>query len=319
MMNPYMSLGMMSPFGMSNYMFNPYMMRFNMFQSLIGNMLNGSRGCNCNHNNLVQYRQPVIQQPVQPVNYSNVQPTFDNSHFENYMSAMNRTYENKAADIFKQSYEQSFKMHSSGGYLSNIDIKGKENIFENKSSVPNTDAAEEKSVDATEEKSDKKIKSPRKTKTSKKVIQIQNKQIASIVHNKAEKYGVDENLILAMIAQESGFQNGLTSSKGAKGLMQLMPDTARELGVTDVNDPEQNIDAGVRYMKKLLNMYGGDVKKALAAYNGGMGNVNDILNGTNKCKNNPNHIKDPSGIPRMKETQDYVAKIYKNYKNGTIS
>lgn len=135
----------------------------------------------------------------------------------------------------------------------------------------------------------------------KKVVDGKN-QYVKIARQKAKKYGVDERLVLAMINQESGFINGRTSNKGAQGLMQLVPATAKDLGVTDINDPEQNIDAGVRYIKQLLNRYNGDVKKALAAYNWGMGNL------------------EKQGMQKApKETKNYVSTIYGSYKNYDIS
>ena len=152
-----------------------------------------------------------------------------------------------------------------------------------------------------DEEAEETEKSEKKAKKNKKIV-ISRSEITDIVHKKAEKYGVDEKLILAIINQESGFKNGQTSKKGAKGLMQLMPATAKELGVTDPNDPEQNIDAGVRCMKKLLNRYNGDIKKALAAYNWGMGNL------------------DKYGMQKApKETRNYVSTIYDNYKNYDVA
>jgi len=90
------------------------------------------------------------------------------------------------------------------------------------------------------------------------------------------------------------------SRKGAMGLMQLMPQTAKSLNVTNPFDPEQNVDAGVRHLKKLMESYGGDVKLSLAAYNAGQGAV-----------------ARSAGIPRIPETRDYVKRITQLYYGGT--
>lgn len=92
------------------------------------------------------------------------------------------------------------------------------------------------------------------------------------IRSSAAKYGVDPSLALAVAKVESGFQPSVVSSAGAIGTMQLMPGTAASLGV-DPNDPTQNIDGGVKLLSQLLNQYGGDVTKALWAYNAGPGNV----------------------------------------------
>ena len=97
--------------------------------------------------------------------------------------------------------------------------------------------------------------------------------------------------------------------------MQLMPNTAKSLGCSDRTDPEQNIKAGTEYISKMLKMYNGNAQTALAAYNAGPGNVNDYLNGTNNHHKNPNFIKDESGIPRFKETQEYVRIVLGIYNN----
>lgn len=107
----------------------------------------------------------------------------------------------------------------------------------------------------------------------------------------AQKHGVDPALIHQMIRQESAGNPRAQSPVGAQGLMQLMPPTARDLGVKDPFDPAQNIDGGSRYMAQLLKRYGGDRNKALAAYNAGMGNV------------------DSGKAAGFKETNDYVARI----------
>lgn len=121
-------------------------------------------------------------------------------------------------------------------------------------------------------------------------------QILDLVSKISEKYDMDENLINAVIRQESGFKTDAVSSAGAKGLMQLMPQTAKALGVKDAFNPVQNIEGGVKYLKNMMDKYNGNIILALAAYNAGPGNVDKY-----------------NGVPPFKETQNYVKNILANY------
>jgi soluble lytic murein transglycosylase-like protein len=115
----------------------------------------------------------------------------------------------------------------------------------------------------------------------------------------AARHNVDPNLVRAVVKVESNFNSNAVSRKGAMGLMQLMPATARQLNVKNPFDPNQNVDAGVRHLKQLLENYGGDVNLTLAAYNAGTGAV---------ARNN--------GVPRFAETQNYVRRITNLYYGG---
>lgn len=121
-----------------------------------------------------------------------------------------------------------------------------------------------------------------------------------LIYEKAKKYDVDPALVAAVIEQESRFKPRARSHVGAKGLMQLMPRTGRWMGARDLYDPEQNIDAGVKYIKYLNQRFNGDLKKTIAAYNGGEGNVMRYR-----------------GVPPFRETRQYVKKVLKNYDKHT--
>ncbi len=125
--------------------------------------------------------------------------------------------------------------------------------------------------------------------------------IDSYITDSSIRYKIDPLLIYAQMHQESGFKLKATSYKGARGLMQLMPGTAIRFGVTDIYNPKQNIDAGVKYMRWLLDKFGGDVALALAGYNAGEGAV----------------MKYGNQIPPYRETQEYVRRIGGRYTSIT--
>lgn len=133
------------------------------------------------------------------------------------------------------------------------------------------------------------------------VIQAGSSKIShnyeDIVKRASLKYGVPEKLISSVIKHESNFNNSVVSSAGAVGLMQLMPVTAKYVGVTDRTDPEQNIMGGTKYLSMMLKKYNGDLRLALAAYNAGPGNVDKY-----------------GGVPPFKETQNYLKKVLGTYQ-----
>lgn len=120
----------------------------------------------------------------------------------------------------------------------------------------------------------------------------------------AQETGLDPALLLAVVMEESGGQPNAVSHKGAQGLMQLMPETAQEVGVVDSHDPEQNLLGGARYLAKMINRYDGRLDVALAAYNAGPGNVD----------------KAGGQIPNFPETRQYVERVgarYQDLSGGT--
>jgi len=124
--------------------------------------------------------------------------------------------------------------------------------------------------------------------------------IDAAIDQAASRHNVDPNLVRAVIKVESNFNPNAVSRKGAMGLMQLMPQTARQLNVANPFDPQQNVDAGVRHLKQLMENYGGDVKLTLAAYNAGQGAV-----------------ARSAGVPHFAETRNYVNRITQLYYGGS--
>ena len=120
--------------------------------------------------------------------------------------------------------------------------------------------------------------------------------IDRLIEGAAERHQVDPQLIRALVQVESGFNPRAVSSKGAEGLMQLIPATARRFGTRDTFDPQANLDGGVRYLRHLLDLYNGDLELALAAYNAG-----------------ENAVGRHNGVPPYRETQNYLKKIFALY------
>lgn len=130
-----------------------------------------------------------------------------------------------------------------------------------------------------------------------------NLKLSSVIHSTIDRaaysYSLDPDLVRVVIQVESSFNPYAVSSKGARGLMQIMPDTAKELGIKNIFNIEENIFGGCKYLRRLLNNYNGDLQLALAAYNAG-----------------PTVVNEHGGIPPYRETRNYVRKILSRYKGG---
>jgi soluble lytic murein transglycosylase-like protein len=127
-------------------------------------------------------------------------------------------------------------------------------------------------------------------------VSARRQEFAPLVRAAAIAHGLPEALLHAVIEVESGFDAAAVSPKGALGLMQLMPETARALRVANARDPAANIDGGARYLKDLMGRYGNDLALALAAYNAG-----------------PRAVERSGGVPRIAETQAYVPRVIARY------
>lgn len=127
-------------------------------------------------------------------------------------------------------------------------------------------------------------------------LPLADESLSSLITNAAKKYQVDPKLVSAVAEVESGGRQEATSAAGAVGVMQLMPDTAASLGVNPY-DKRENVEGGAKYLKEMLDLFGGDVKKAVAAYNAG-----------------PAAVKNYGGVPPYKETQNYVNKVLDIYR-----
>lgn len=130
---------------------------------------------------------------------------------------------------------------------------------------------------------------------------VKRQNLEMVIEKYAQQYGVDQDLVWAVIRQESGFNSHAVSPKGAMGLMQLMPGTAAMLGVADAFDVEQNIAGGIKYLERCLSQFNQDVSLALAAYNAG-----------------PDNVVKYQGCPPFAETRHYVASVLKAYAGEAI-
>ncbi|MBN1899274.1 MAG: lytic transglycosylase domain-containing protein [Spirochaetes bacterium] len=130
-----------------------------------------------------------------------------------------------------------------------------------------------------------------------KTMMYRIKDYDKTIDEASKQYNIPANLIKSVIKQESNFNPRAVSSKGAKGLMQIMPETADLLGVKDVFNPEENINAGTRYLRMMLNRFDGDLEKSLAAYNAG-----------------PEAVEKYQGIPDYRETKTYIENILNDLK-----
>lgn len=123
-----------------------------------------------------------------------------------------------------------------------------------------------------------------------------NVPVKNLIANAASRYRIDPDFVASVVKAESGFNPAAVSPKGARGLMQLMPQTAAGLGVDNVFDPASNLDGGTRYLRQLLDQYDGDVVKALTAYNAG-----------------PRRVEKDGAIPPYPETRAYIARVVDDY------
>jgi hypothetical protein len=126
-----------------------------------------------------------------------------------------------------------------------------------------------------------------------------NADLRALAVETARRHGLDPALVLAVAGVESAFRPDAVSPKGARGVMQLMPRTAAELGVENPSDPAANLDGGARYLSQMLDLHGGDVSKALAAYNAG-----------------PEAVKRHGGVPPYRETREYIRRVIARWREN---
>ena len=169
---------------------------------------------------------------------------------------------------------------------------------------PDENTPAQKSANAAEFKNildEKMAQDKPKDEIEKTTFKNSKENIETLIEKYAQKNNLDPDFIKAVVKQESGFNPDATSKCGAMGLMQLMPQTAKSLGVTDAYDPEQNIEGGVKYLKSMMNRFNNDPKLALAAYNAG-----------------PGAVQRYGDVPPYRETQNYVKNILASNKKANF-
>lgn len=230
----------------------------------------------------------------------------DSPEFDIVYEALIQSEKEKEADIIEKSDDENYIYVSTvvGERLDNLPMQSR---IENVEKFNNIDAKAEKL------KWDFEIYKENENIDINKVEEISKSgsddkaRIYSAVDKYSEKYGVDKNLVLGIIKQESNFDANVTSSAGAMGVMQLMDFNCESYGITDPFNIEQNIEGGVKHIKEYLDMFDGNVEMALMAYNGGQGTMER------------RGVKSSNDLYKMPvETQNYVPKVMNYYRNGLI-
>jgi hypothetical protein len=197
-----------------------------------------------------------------------------------------------AAAVGEDYHDQRNAAKTAGYNISGVDMDG----------IANTDPIEDE-----DEEDDIGVPTGMAAPIAPRKMEYTKAELQTKANRAADKYQIPRSLMNALVVQESGYKVDAKSKAGASGLMQLMPATAKSLGVTDIFDVDQNIDAGARYLQQQYKRFG-SWPLALAAYNAGPGAVDDYLNGTNFTGGNPKKRK-TGGIPNYPETQNYVKNI----------
>ncbi len=236
---------------------------------------------------MIKSTHKTIQDYIQPVRQPSKRDTANTSRADSFKSFLQRAYETGKPGLSQKGQAEtglSVQDYMHRRLVAPVQLRSIQDP-----GGPNAGEPDLNRVDAPSTSAEKPSPSPAvdpKTATSEQAI------IEQAVLSAARKYDLPAGLIRSVIRCESNFQPDAVSHAGAQGLMQLMPATAGDLGVTNPFDVEQNIDGGTRYLRQMLDRFDGDVEKALAAYNAGPGTVSRY-----------------GGVPPYRETQAYVKKV----------